>query len=293
MRYFDRSPFVPIVNRPKLVWPNGSRLAVWIVPNIEYWRDDVMGGGAIVSVPGELPDIANYSWRDYGLRVGIWRMMDILDSLNIRATVALNSMVCDYYPQVVEAGVKLGWEFMGHGRTNSERINGREEADERANIREVLDRIARATGTQVRGWLGQGLAETFITPDILAEYGLDYVADWVNDEQPRPLKTASRELIAMPYSSEVNDIPIVLGRGQSGPELEHVIRTQFDVLYEESKTTAKVMCIALHPFLTGVPFRSHHLKAALTYMRSKKHVWFATGSEITDAYRAATQGNHA
>jgi allantoinase len=288
MRYFERSPFVPITERPKLNWPNGARLAVWVVPNIEYWYEDSFVGGTIVGPPKELPDIANYTWRDYGLRVGIWRMMDVLAGLDIPATVALNSLVCDYYPQVVAAGVKLGWEFMGHGRTNSERLSGLNEADERAYIREVLDRIAKATGTSVRGWLGQGLSETVRTPDILAEFGADYVADWVNDEQPAPLKTTSRDLIALPYSSEVNDIPIVLGRGQSGPELEHIIRTQFDVLYRESAQTAKVMCIALHPYLTGVPFRSHHLEAALRYMREKPDVWFATGSAIVDAYRVAT-----
>lgn len=163
MRYFERAPFVPITERPPLRWPNGSRLAVWVVPNIEYWYEDSLVGAAIVGVPKDVPDIANYSWRDYGLRVGIWRMMDVLQGLKIPATVALNSLVCDYYPQVVAAGVKLGWEFMGHGRTNSERLSGITEADERKQIREVLDRIARETGTPVRGWLGPGLTETYHT----------------------------------------------------------------------------------------------------------------------------------
>lgn len=289
MRYFERSPFVPITERPKLRWPNGSRLAVWVVPNIEFWYEDSMVGGSLVAPPKALPDIANYSWRDYGMRVGIWRQMDILKRLEIPATVALNSLVCEYYPQVVAAGVKLGWEFMGHGRTNSERLSGISEESERTQIKEVVDTISKATGSPVRGWLGPGLTETNITLDVLAEHGVDYVADWVNDEQPQPLKAASRELIAMPYSSEINDIPHFLGHGGSAPEFEQIIKTQFDVLYRESAATGKVMCVALHPYLTGVPFRAHHLENALAYMRQKSDVWFATGSQIHDAYRAATE----
>jgi allantoinase len=289
VRYFERSPFIPITKRPRLHWPNGARLAVWVVPNIEYWDEDSLAGGSLVIPPKATPDIANYSWRDYGLRVGIWRQMDILDRLKIPATVALNSLVCDYYPAVIEAAVDLGWEFMGHGRTNSERLSGLSEADERRQIREVLDTIGKATGIRPRGWLGPGLTETSNTLDILAEFGLDYVADWVNDEQPAPVRTTSRELIAMPYSSEVNDIPVFQGHGQTAEQFEHIIRTQFDVLYRESEATAKVMCIAVHPYLTGVPFRAHHLEAALTYMRQRSDVWFATGSEIVDAYRNATE----
>jgi allantoinase len=288
MRYFERSPFVPIVKRPRLAWPNGARLAVWVVPNIEAWEEDSLAGGTLAGTPKSLPDIANYTWREYGMRVGIWRQMELLARLAIPATVALNSLVCELYPAVVEAGVELGWEFMGHGRTNSSRLSGIDDAEERVLIRGILDTIEATTKSRVRGWLGPGLTETYNTLDILAEYGVDYVADWVHDEQPTPLRTTSRELIAMPYSLEVNDVPVILGHGQTGPDFEHVIRTQFDVLYRESADTAKVMCVALHPYLTGVPHRAHHLEAALTYMRGKPDVWFTTGSAIHDAYREAT-----
>ena len=287
MRYFERSPFVPIVGRPKVQWPNGARLAVWVVPNIEAWYEEPMSGVGLVAPPKAAPDIANYTWRDYGLRVGIWRQMEMLERLNIPATVALNSLVCEVYPQVVAAGVKLGWEFMGHGRTNSERLSGISEADERAQIKEVVETISKATGAPVRGWLGPGLTETYITLDVLAENGIDYVADWANDEQPQPLKAASRDLLSMPYSAEINDISHFMTNHASASEFEAVIKTQFDVLYRESASTGKVMCVALHPFITGVPFRAHHLENALTYMREKSDVWFATGSEICDAYKAA------
>jgi allantoinase len=288
MRYFERSPYVPITRRPKLQWPNGARLAVWVVPNIEAWYEEPTGGPGLGARPKAAPDIHNYSWRDYGMRVGIWRQMDMLDRLRIPATVALNSLVCEVYPEVVAAAVELGWEFMGHGRTNSEHISDVSEADERAQIKEVVDTISKATGKSVRGWLGPGLTETYITLDILAEHGIDYVGDWVNDEQPQPLKAASRDLIAMPYSSEINDIPHFLVHHASALEFEQMIKTHFDVLYRESATTGKVMCIGLHTFLTGVPYRAHHLENALTYMREKPDVWFATGSEIYDAYKAAT-----
>ena len=172
---------------------------------------------------------------------------------------------------------------MGHGRTNSARLSGISEADERAQIKEVLATIAAATGTRVRGWLGPGLTETYTTLDVLAENGIDYVADWVNDEQPQPLKAATRNLISMPYSAEINDISHFLVHHASASEFEQVIKTQFDVLYREGANTGKVMCIALHPYLTGVPFRAHHLENALKYMREKSDVWFATGSEIYDA----------
>jgi allantoinase len=287
MRYHERAPFVPITGRAKLTWPNKARLAVWIVPNIEYWHEDSLKGGTIATGATEPPDVPNYSWREYGARVGIWRMMRMMDDLGIKGTVALNSDVCSAYPQIVEACVGLGWEFMGHGRTNSASMNALPEHEERAVISDVLETIERKTGTRPIGWLGQGLAETYRTLDILAENGVQYVGDWVSDEQPHPLGTSSgREIVAMPYSLEINDIGIFMRRGFTGPDYDRMIRDQFDVLYEEAAETAKVMCIALHPYITGVPFRARHLEAALKYMREKKRVWFTTGSEILAAYKA-------
>ncbi|HXP94602.1 MAG TPA: polysaccharide deacetylase family protein [Candidatus Binatia bacterium] len=291
MRYHERAPFVPIAGRPKLTWPNKARLAVWVVPNIEYWHEDSLHGATIATPAREVPDVPNYSWREYGARVGIWRMMRILRDLDIKGTVALNSDVCAHYPQVVEACAELGWEFMGHGLTNSASMNGLPEHEERAVIPDVLETIARKTGTRPIGWLGQGLAETEHTIDILAENGVQYVGDWVSDEQPHPLKTTHRsdaffEIVAMPYTLEINDIGVFMRRGFSGPDYDRMIRDQFDVLYEEAAETGKVMCVALHPYITGVPFRAKYLESALTYMREKKRVWFATGSEILAAYKA-------
>ena len=289
MKFNDRRPFVPIVKRPKLVWPNGARLAIWVVPNIEHFEAESLHGATIATPATEPPDVPNYNWRDYGMRVGVWRTMETLRKHDIKGTVALNSRVCALYPEVIEACTSLGWEFMGHGRTNSETISGMSEADQRTMIPDVLETIARATGKRPRGWLGSALAETDVTLDVLAEHGVEYVSDWVNDEQPYPLQTDTKPVVAMPYTLEMNDIGTFLRRGFTGPQYAEMMIDQFDVLYDEARHTGKVMCIALHPFITGAPFRAKHLDAALSYMREKKHAWFTTGSEILDAYRVATK----
>ena len=198
--------------------------------------------------------------------VGIWRQMEMMKELSIPGTVALNSLVCEVYPQVVRACMELGWEFMGHGRTNSESLNGMDEHRERDVIAEVLSRIEAFTGRWPAGWLGPGLAETHRTLDILAEYGVRYTADWVNDDQPHRLHTSHGDIVSLPYSNEINDIG-VFRRGQTGGEFEQIIKDQFDQLYEDSAHTGRVMCIALHPYITGVPHRARHLKAAFQYMQ--------------------------
>jgi peptidoglycan/xylan/chitin deacetylase (PgdA/CDA1 family) len=287
MKFTERRPYVPIVKRPKLEWPNGAHLAVWVVPNIEHWEAEMLTGTTISSPAKEPPDVPNFNWREYGLRVGVFRTIDTLRRLDIKGTVALNSRVCDLYPEIMDTCLDLGWEFMGHGRTNSVGLSGMSEDDERALIPDVLATIERRTGKRPRGWLGPGLAETDRTLDLLAEAGVEYVSDWVSDDQPYPLASDHGTVIAMPYSLEMNDIGTFLRRGFTGPQYAEMLTDQFDVLYAESKRTAKVMCIATHPYITGVPFRAKHLEAALSYMRDKKRAWFATGSEILDAYRTA------
>jgi hypothetical protein len=287
MKFHDRAPFSPIVRRPQLTWPNGARLAVWVVPNVEHYDEDYAGPSIGSPKPGLRPDIMNYSWRDYGLRVGIWRTMEALQRLDIRATVALNARVCELYPEVVDGCVSSGWDFMGHGRANSESLAGMEtEEAERALIADTLTGIERFTGRRPAGWLGPGLAETFRTVDLLADAGVRYVADWVNDDQPYWLRVVNGHIVAMPYSIEINDLGIFLRRGQSGADYEAMLRDQFDQLCEDAVSAARVMCISLHPYITGVPYRARRLHAALAYMRTRSDVWFATGSEIMDAYEA-------
>jgi len=280
-----RYEYSPIVEREPMRFPHGARIAVWVVPNIEHFAFD-RPSTSIAEVTATLvPDILNYAWRDYGVRVGVWRMIDVMEQNGVRGTVALNSDVCHYYPQIIEATTGLGWEHMGHGQTNSVWINQQSETEERTLIRDVLDTIGQATGQRPKGWLSPSLTESLNTPDLLAEEGVEYLADWANDEQPYPLNVRNNTLISMPYSIEINDITVFLGNHGTAEEFYTRIVDQFDVMYEDGKTSGRVMSISLHPFLIGHGFRSKYLDRALKHIRSREAVWLATGTEILDWYR--------
>ncbi|HXP76021.1 MAG TPA: polysaccharide deacetylase family protein [Stellaceae bacterium] len=288
MKYFERSPFVPITERPKLTWPNNARLAVWITNNVEYFREDSTAGvGLTTARPAQVPDIANHTWRDYGPRVGFWRLAQILKELELPASVALNAQACVHYPQVVKACVEMGWELVGHGLTNSEHLTGKSEADERAIILATLSTIESFSGKRPLGWLGPAAAESLQTLDILAELGVRYVADWLNDEQPSRLNTIHGPIGSVPTSTEINDLIGVVARHYTAPELAQVMVDQFDELYETFDGNGRMMCIVLHPFFSGAPFRARHLRKALAHMRSRKEVWFATAGQIWAHYEAS------
>jgi peptidoglycan/xylan/chitin deacetylase (PgdA/CDA1 family) len=203
----------------------------------------------------------------------------------VKGTVALNSDVCTKYPRIIEAANALGWEWMGHGRNNSILINKQPEDEERGLIREVVETITKGTGHRPRGWLGPALTESHRTLDVLAENGIDYVGDWVNDEQPYPMRVANGTMTSIPYSIELNDIPAFLDGKKSGEEFGKMICDQFDVLYEDGSTSGRVMSICLHPFLIGHPHRSKYFDLALKHIRGRQEVWFARGAEIVDWYR--------
>jgi peptidoglycan/xylan/chitin deacetylase (PgdA/CDA1 family) len=285
----DRFDFSPIVDRPPLRWPNGARVAVWVIPNIEHFLFDRPSTSITAATIGMVPDVLNYSWRDYGVRVGIWRLMDVMEKHGVKGTVALNSDVCAKYPRIIEAGNRLGWEWMGHGTNNSTLINKQPEDEERALIKHIVETIAKATGRKPRGWLGPALTESHRTLDILAENGIDYVGDWVNDEQPYPMRVKSGQMFSMPYSIEINDIPAFLEMRRTGEDFARMICDQFDGLYEDGAKSARVMAICLHPFLIGHPHRSKYFDQALAYIRKREDAWVATGAEIVDAYKAATK----
>jgi peptidoglycan/xylan/chitin deacetylase (PgdA/CDA1 family) len=278
----ERYPYSAIAERPTLRWPNDARVAFWIIPNIEHFRFDKPN--ADLAASGPVPDVRNFGVRDYGNRVGIWRMMEVLDKHGLRATVALNSDVCNFYPQIIRAGVERRWEWMGHGITNSQRISGFEEDEERRIIQTVVDTIAASTGQPPRGWLGPGLTETFRTPDLLAAAGITYLCDWCVDEQPFPMRVQSGRLISVPYSLELNDIPAFEGKGWSAGQFYQAVCDQFDVLYADGERSGRVMALALHPYLSGHPYRSKALDKALAHITSHDKVWLTTGGEIADWY---------
>ncbi|MFB6097001.1 MAG: polysaccharide deacetylase family protein [Haloferacaceae archaeon] len=275
--------YSPITER-EFDLPNGENVAFWVVPNIEWFQYDQPR--ELHQYVEEPPDVNTYSELDYGNRVGVWRMMEILDRYDVRGTVALNSMICEEAPEIVEAGVERDWEFMGHGRTNSRPLSGLSEDEERELIRDVRDQIAETTDTQPRGWLGPARAESFRTPELLAEAGFDYVGDWVNDDQPYRMDVSAGELYSIPYSTVISD-KFFTDRKISGPQWEQMVTDQFDVLYEEGEEAgnAKVMAISLHPYLIGFPYRSKYLDRALDHITGHDDVWVTTGSEIVDHFR--------
>lgn len=280
----DRFPYSAIVDRPPLHWPNGARVAVWVIPNIEHFLFDRPSSSIIQSTTSFVPDVLNYSWRDYGARVGIWRLMEVMEKHGIKGTVALNSDVCQHYPRIIEAGNALGWEWMGHGTNNSTVINSQSEEEERQIVNSVVGIIKQSTGKQPRGWLSPALSESHSTLDLLAAADIQYVANWVNDEQPYPMRVKSGSMLSLPYSVELNDYTAFLEQGLSGEAFAQAICDQFDVLYEDGAKTGRVMSICLHPFLIGHPHRSKHFEKALGHITSRRDVWVATGGEIADWY---------
>jgi len=234
-----------------------------------------------------VPDVINYAWREYGIRVGLWRLADVLDGAGVKASVALNSAICESFPKAVEEMKKRGWEFMGHGITNSESLAGLNLEKEREVIQTVLKTIEQSTGRRPRGWLGVGLTETYNTLDILAEEGVTYCGDWNNDDQPYPMKVKKGKLFAIPYCMEINDIPLFIRKGYTGEQYYRSVVDQFDTLYADSKKQPRVMGIPLHPMITGQPLRIKYLQRALAYIKKHDRVWFATAGEIIDAYERA------
>ena len=278
--------YSPIIHRPKLELPNQTQLAFWVGLNVEHYQIDKPATSIFAGTAMLQPDPLNYGWRDYGPRVGIWRMMDVLDRYHMRASVLLNSDVCERYPQIIEEGNKRGWVWLAHGKNNSIFEAGMSLEEERAYLTEVVQAIEQGTGQRPRGWLGPALTETFNTPELLAELGLVYLLDWCNDDQPFPLNVKAGRMISVPYSIEMNDISLFVGKSLSGQDFAQEVMDQFDVLYEEGARSARVMCLALHPFVVNQPFRHKYLDKALEYIAGHEGVWLATSDEIAEWYLA-------
>ncbi len=281
-----RYNYSPIVDRESLRFPDGARIAVWVIPNIEHFHIDKPAASIAPFTAQMVPDVLNFAWRDFGARVGVWRMIDVMQRYDIRGTAAVNSEVCLHYPRIIEATRELNWDYMGHGQTNSVLIHQQSEDEERELIRSVLDTLETHTGRRPRGWLSPSLTESPRTPDLLAEEGVEYLADWANDEQPYVLNVRSGSLISVPYSIEINDITVFLGYYGTGEDFYRRIVDQFDVLYEDGAVSGRVMAISLHPFLIGHGFRSRYLDKALQHVRAREEVWLTTGTEISDWYRS-------
>ena len=283
-----RADYAPIFDRPPLLLPEGARVAVWLIINVEEWDINQPMARTVLPAPqgaAVSPDIPNYSWFDYGLRVGFWRLQQALDAHRLPATISLNAAVCEHYPQLAQSCLERGWELMGHGYTQQVL---HKEPDERAAIRKTIRVIRDFSGRAPRGWMGPGLAETWQTPDLLAEEGIEYVADWVNDDQPYELKVAAGRLVSIPYTVELNDIPIYLVQHHSAPELYRRAQDALDTLLAEGEHSARIMAISLHPYITGAAHRIGHFRRLLERLARQKGVTFWTGSNILDWYNTQT-----
>jgi allantoinase len=279
-------PYSPITERPPLRWPGGRRVAFYLGLNIEHFRLDVPATSTAPATVGLVPDPMNYGWRDYGVRVGVWRLIDLLDRLEMPASVNLNSDVCVNYPQIIEAGVERGWAWLGHGKTNSTLQTGMELEDERTYLEEMTGAIEQATGRRPVGWLGPALTETFNTPTLLAELGYRYLLDWCNDDQPYPLNVEG--LVSVPYSVDINDITLFVGRNLSGDDYVRSVLDALDQLIEDSgEDSGRVMALPIHPFVVNQPSRHRYLARALEEIRARDDVWITTSDAIAEHFVAA------
>jgi peptidoglycan/xylan/chitin deacetylase (PgdA/CDA1 family) len=285
MKPRERAAYSAIVDRPPLALPRGLRLVLWPVVNLEVWEIERPMARQVLPAPTGVsvaPDLPNWAWHEYGMRVGVWRFFEAFDRRQICPTLALNADVISVYPRVAAAARERRWEFMGHGEVQ---MPIHQVKDQRAMIERTLEKCAAFTGARPVGWLGPGLTETEETPDLLAAAGVQYVGDWVHDEEPGEIATAHGPLVTLPYTVELNDIPMMMVQHHASEMFLTRGRDQFDRLYAESATRAKILCFAIHPYISGVPHRIKYLEAFLDYARDHSGVAFWTGAEILDWYR--------
>jgi peptidoglycan/xylan/chitin deacetylase (PgdA/CDA1 family) len=282
LKHHGRLPYSAIHRRPDYHWPGRKRLAVYLGFNIEHF-DFGAGLGAALGPKSPEPDVLNYSWRDYGNRVGVWRCLDLFDELKVPAAAIINTALYDYAPEIIEACVKRGDEIVGHGHTNSDRQGEMGEKDEAALLSFCREKIKQNSGQDVAGWLSPWISESHLTPDLLAETGYAYTLNWCHDDQPTEFTTRSgRKLWSIPYPQELNDIPMIIARQMDGRDFADMIVDNFDEMLRQSEDQPLVMGIALHPYLVGQPYRLRHLRRALQHIKRKvaRKVWITTPGAI-------------
>jgi allantoinase len=277
----DRYPFVPITQRPTYDWPDGKRLAVYFAINIEAFEFGRNPGPDFTTMPAP-PFHRGYAYRDFGNRVGIWRLIDLFKEFDIPLSVLANTAVYDAYPELMAAFRRRGDEFVGHGRTNSERQIDMTEAEERDMLREVRLRFEKEEGAAPQGWLGPFISQSTKTPELLVEQGFGYMLDWFYDEQPQLFRTDLGPILSVPYPSmELNDLPAVFNRRVSDAEFADLLVDAFDQQLQDSEKYPLVFSAALHTFVMGQPHRTRKLRRALAHIASHRDkVWITTAGKI-------------
>jgi allantoinase len=282
----QRVPYSAIIDRPQLVVPDGGRMLVWVIVNVEHWSIERPMPRTVLSPPmGQplQPDLPNWAWHEYGMRVGFWRLFEALQKRAIVPTLAINGIVCKSHEPVARAARDAGWEFMGHGYVQGPM---HALADQKKAIVDTVEAIRDYTGRAPVGWESPGLTETADTIDFLSEAGIEYVADWVFDDQPVWIPTSHKPVLSVPYTVEINDIPMMLLQSHTGAELYERGVAQIDRLWQESATIPRVMAISVHPYITGTPHRIANFERLLDYVQSKAGVIIRTGEGIADWYKA-------
>jgi len=280
----ERCEFSAIVDRPPLKLPGYARLVLWSIVNYEVWDIARPMARQVIPAPtGQalLPDVPNWSWHEYGMRVGAWRFFDLFARLKIRPTLATNARVCEDYPRVAEQAKRDGWEFMGHAY---DQMPIHKQDDQAGMINKSMDILERFTGKRPVGWLGPGLTQTLDTPELLVAAGVKYIGDWVYDDEPTVIRTANGSLVTLPYTVELNDIPMMIVQHHESDYLLKRAIDQFDRLYAEGKERAKIMALAIHPYISGQPHRIKYLETIYDYVNRFEGVLHWNGAEILDWY---------
>lgn len=289
LKTHGRYAYSPIVKRPAFDWPNDTRLAVYIAINVEQFPFGE-GMGPELNPKQPEPDVVNFTWRDWGNRVGIWRLLEVLDEFQLPACALINTAIYDHCPEVAAALRARGDEFIGHGHTNAERQAEMSEEAERVMIAEVTARLTAEEGKRPRGWMGPWVNETRVTPDLLAEAGYEYVMDWAMDDQPVWLSTRSGRLLSVPYARPMNDMPMMQGAKWPPSVWVDAVIDGFDEMLAQSERQPLVFNLSLHPFLIAQPFRLRQFRRLLAHIRAhQERIWLTRPGEIA---RYASQLPH-
>ena len=280
----ERCDYSAIVDRPPIKYPGNPRVVVWTIVNLEVWDISRPMARQVLPAPmGQplLPDVPNWSWHEYGMRVGVWRFFDLFRRLRIRPTLSINARVCIDYERVARQALDARWEFMGH---SYEQMPIHKVEDQRGMIHKSLETLERFTGTRPIGWLGPGLTETLETPELLAEAGIKYIGDWVYDDEPTIIRTASGPLVTLPYSVELNDIPMMVVKHHEAAYWRQSCIDYFDRVYKEGAERPRIMAIAIHPYISGQPHRIAYLEQVYKHINAHKKVAHMNGAEIYTHY---------
>jgi peptidoglycan/xylan/chitin deacetylase (PgdA/CDA1 family) len=283
----ERSDYSAIVDRPPLRLPGGARLVLWPIVNLEVWDIGRPMPRQVLPAPAGstlLPDVPHWSWHEYGMRVGVWRFFDLFRRQGVRPTLALNARVCEDYTRVAEEARSAGWEFMGHAY---DQMPMHRHDDQKGMIRRSMDILERFIGKRPVGWLGPGLTQTYETPDLLAAAGVKYIGDWVYDDEPDVIRTANGPLVTLPYTVELNDIAMMIVQHHESDYLLRRTVDAFDRLYAEGEHRAKIMAVAIHPYISGQPHRIKYLEAIYDYVAKFDGVLHWNGEQILEWYLAS------